>query len=84
MMIEKTRERFERLGYDVEISPSVALLAAKECDLKSGARGLRRAVRRLTEDVFAAEILTGGAEKGEKHRIDVKEESTVVLKKSSR
>ena len=83
ILLAETEERFQRLGYDVEISPAVALLAAEECDAKSGARDLRRAVRRLTEDVFAAELLSGNAEKGEKLLIEAKDDGTFLSKKGS-
>ena len=70
-MIAEIEERLERLGYPVRISPAIAVLSAAECDLKSGARGLRQSLRRNTEDVFSAELLAGNAEKGGSYLIDV-------------
>jgi ATP-dependent Clp protease ATP-binding subunit ClpC len=65
VMLKEVRNRLQEQEYDLELSPEVHAMLAKEGYNPSyGARPLRRAIQRLIEDPLAEEILTGALKKG--------------------
>ncbi len=65
VMLKEVRNRLQEQEYDLELSPEVHAMLAKEGYNPSyGARPLRRAIQRLIEDPLAEEILTGTLKKG--------------------
>lgn len=67
VMLGIVTSRVRALGYDVELSPDVAeKLGAEGSDEKNGARPLRRLITRKVEDSFAAALLSGGINPGDR------------------
>ena len=81
LMLESIIKRCRELGISLSFSPAVPSLLAKEgFDATYGARPLRRAIVRLVEDAFSAEMLEGKIASGDKILADVKDEKIVFLK----
>ena len=81
LMLESITKRCLDLGITLSFSPAVPSLLAKEgFDATYGARPLRRAIVRLVEDAFSAEMLEGKIASGDKILADVKDEKIVFLK----
>ena len=65
VMLAEVRNRLKEQEYDLELTPEVHAMLAKEGYNPSyGARPLRRAIQRLIEDPLAEEILAGALRKG--------------------
>jgi ATP-dependent Clp protease ATP-binding subunit ClpC len=65
VMLKEVRTRLQEQEYDLELTPEVhAMLAKDGYNPSYGARPLRRAIQRLIEDPLAEEILTGTLKKG--------------------
>jgi ATP-dependent Clp protease ATP-binding subunit ClpC len=72
LMLRDVARRISDLGITVEFTPAVSSLLAKEgFDPTYGARPLRRAIVRLVEDSFSAEMLEGKIVTGDRILADV-------------
>jgi ATP-dependent Clp protease ATP-binding subunit ClpC len=81
LMLESIIKRCREIGISLSFSPAVPTLLAKEgFDATYGARPLRRAIVRLVEDAFSAEMLEGKIASGDAILADVKDDKIVFLK----
>ena len=80
-MLRDLGRRIAELGIEITCASAVFSLLAKEgFDENYGARPLRRAVVRLVEDTFSAEMLEGRIRSGDRILADVADGAIVYRK----
>ncbi|MCX7951518.1 MAG: ATP-dependent Clp protease ATP-binding subunit [Clostridiales bacterium] len=81
LMINSVLKRLKDLGIEVEYTEEAKKHLAKAgFDPVYGARPLRRAITKAVEDKLSEEMLKGNIKKGDKVKMDVKDEEIVFVK----
>ena len=81
IMLEKLAQRVRTLGVELEFSPEVTELLAREgYDPVYGARPLRRVIAKRIEDTLAAAFLDGSVSAGMSVRANVCADGKIVYK----
>ncbi|MYL65915.1 AAA domain-containing protein [Bacillus hwajinpoensis] len=79
LMVNQLKARLSDHGIDFELTdPALDKISEEGYDPEYGARPLRRALQRHIEDRLSEELLKGNIEKGQRVKIDYKENDFVV------
>ena len=79
IMLNEVKNRMKNQKYEIEFSPEVKELLAKQgIDKNYGARPLRRTIQNLIEDKLAENILDGKITKEKLTKVEVKDNTIIV------